>query len=89
MFTTYILYSQRLDKFYIGFTSDSMVERLAKHLSNHKGFTGKAKDWKVVYAEIFSTKAEAMYREREIKGWKSKVRIMELIARNSISQLVF
>ena len=83
MFTMYILYSQSLAKFYIGFTGDSIEDRLAKHLSNHRGFTGKAKDWKVVYTEIFSTKAEAMKGESQIKGWKSNVRIKELIARSS------
>jgi putative endonuclease len=72
MFTTYILYSATLNKFYIGFTADAIEIRLEKHLSNHKGFTSKAKDWQIVYIEKFDTKAAAMQREKEIKSWKSK-----------------
>ena len=45
---TYILYSETLDKFYIGHTCENLNERLTKHLSNHKGFTAKVKDWKIV-----------------------------------------
>ena len=82
MFTTYILFSKKLNKFYVGFTGDDMPIRLAKHLANHKGFTAKAKDWMVVYTEQFVTKSEAMKREKQIKGWKSNIRIKELIERS-------
>ena len=64
-----ILYSRYLGKYYIGSTSD-VENRLKKHLSNHKGYTSKAKDWIVVYKEEFRTKSEALFREREIKEWK-------------------
>ena len=83
MFTTYILHSKQLDKFYIGYTADNVLVRLSKHLANHKGFTAKAKDWKIVYQEIFTTKQDAMKREKQIKGWKSNIRIKELIDRSS------
>ena len=83
MFTTYILFSKTLNKFYIGFTGDAIESRLSKHLVNHKGFTGKAKDWELVYKELFDTKQEAMQREKQIKGWKSNIRIKELISRSS------
>ena len=83
MFTTYILYSQLLDNYYIGFTADKVNASLSKHLGNHKGFTGKAKDWVVVYTESFNTKDEAMLRERQLKGWKNKNRLKQLIIRSS------
>ena len=73
MFTTYILYSKILDRYYTGFTADDIKCRLAKHIANHHGFTGKAKDWILVYQQSFITKQEAMQREKEIKSWKSKV----------------
>ena len=75
----YILYSKIIDKFYIGHTSEELDERLRKHLSNHKGFTSKTKDWEIVYFEEFSNKSEAYRREIHIKAWKSKVRIRKLI----------
>ncbi|WP_228376810.1 GIY-YIG nuclease family protein [Chryseobacterium formosense] len=40
----YILYSKSLDKYYIGHSCEDLQERLRKHLSNHTGFTDKAKD---------------------------------------------
>jgi putative endonuclease len=80
-FTTYILYSKILDAFYIGFTGDVVNIRLAKHLSEHKGYTAKAKDWAIVYTEIFNTKSEAMQREKQFKAWKSKIRIRQFINR--------
>ncbi|HAA17179.1 MAG TPA: excinuclease ABC subunit C [Cytophagales bacterium] len=66
MFFCYILYSESIDKFYIGHTA-SLEERIRKHNTHHKGFTGKANDWIIVYHETFQTKSEAYAREREIK----------------------
>ncbi|MGE8553536.1 MAG: GIY-YIG nuclease family protein [Chryseobacterium jejuense] len=76
----YILYSESLEKYYIGHSCDDLQERLRKHLANHKGFTSKAKDWIIVCSESFNSKTEAYKREREIKAWKSKSKIQKLIA---------
>ena len=81
MFYFYILHSKQLDKFYVGYCQN-LAERLDRHLSNHKGFTGKAKDWEIVYTEEFATKSEAYARERTVKNWKSKKAILELIDRD-------
>ncbi|UTN03739.1 GIY-YIG nuclease family protein [Flavobacterium bizetiae] len=75
----YILYSETLNQYYIGHTSEGLDERLRKHLSNHSGFTGKAKDWIVIYFEEFETKSLAYKRELEVKKWKSRVRVKKLI----------
>ena len=80
--TVYILYSREVDKYYIGCTEDTITERLRRHLSNHRGFTSRAKDWALVYSEIFDTRTEAVKRERELKGWKSRSRIKELIEKS-------
>jgi len=74
-----ILYSKEADKFYVGHTCDEMTSRLQKHNSNHKGFTGRSKDWVVVYSEIYSNKSEAYARERKVKKWKSRVKIEGLV----------
>ncbi len=80
---TYILYSLSLNKYYIGYTSDNIEERLRRHNSNHKGFTGKANDWKIVYFEKFTEKTLAMKREKEIKKWKSRKKLEDLINNGS------
>ena len=83
MYTFYILYNKIKSHYYIGFTGDKFEERLRKHNSDHKGFTGKAGDWIIVYSEIFNEKKAAMRREKEVKGWKSKIMIEKLIEGNS------
>nr|WP_026769897.1 GIY-YIG nuclease family protein [Asinibacterium sp. OR53] len=79
MFITYIIYSAIKDRFYIGYTGDDISERIRKHNTNHKGFTGGVGDWSLKYAETFLSKELAYKREREIKSWKSRKRIEELI----------
>ena len=78
-YSLYILYSDVLDSYYIGYTSIHPNDRLHTHLSNHKGFTARAKDWVIVYTKNFDTKSEAYARERKIKSWKSRSKIQELI----------
>ena len=80
MYIVYILYSSTINKYYIGYTADAMQERLRKDNSNHKGFTGKVDDWQVVYTENYSEKIAATKRELEIKAWKSRKRIEQLVA---------
>ena len=76
----YILHSQSIDRYYIGYTSN-LEERLTKHNTHHKGFTGRVNDWRVVYTESYSTKSEAYARERKVKFWKSRKLVEELVAK--------
>ena len=78
-FHFYILRSETLQKYYLGHTGDSLKERLRKHNSNHKGFTGRSDDWTLVYLEAFESKSLAYRRELEVKSWKSRVRVEALI----------
>ena len=78
----YIIYSKSLDKFYVGHTID-IIDRIKKHNTNHKGFTGKANDWILVYSEQFDSKPKACQREREVKAWKSRKMIISLIQKDS------
>ncbi len=75
----YILYSKSIDKYYVGHSCEDLRERLRKHLSDHKGFTSKTKDWIIVFKENFQNKSDAYRREMEIKSWKSKSKIKKLI----------
>jgi putative endonuclease len=81
MFYTYIIFSSTLNKYYVGSTGDELQERLRRHNTDHKGFTGGTGDWKVKYFETFSTKKEALKREKIIKGWKSRKLIVKLISK--------
>ena len=78
MYYFYILHSARIDNYYIGHTND-IKERIRKHNSNHKGFTGKANDWSLVHKEQYNNKSDAYKRERIVKAWKNRNRIEALI----------
>jgi putative endonuclease len=82
MHFTYILQPESTGRYYIGST-DNVERRVAQHNDpSYKGsktterFKGP---WKLVYADSFQTRAEAMSREREIKSWKSRQAIHNLI----------
>jgi putative endonuclease len=79
MYFTYILYSADIDSYYAGYTSD-LEKRLTKHKTNHAGFTGRAKDWAIVYVEEFPDKESAKAKERKIKNWKSRAMIEKLVS---------
>ncbi|MGB5556066.1 MAG: GIY-YIG nuclease family protein [Flavobacteriaceae bacterium] len=59
---TYILYSPSIDRYYVGHTGEMLEERLRKHLTDHKGYTAKAKDWVFFHTEKFASKSEAYRR---------------------------
>ncbi len=80
-FIVYIIYSEKLDKFYIGYTENIHI-RLDQHNSGLSTFTAKANDWKLVYQEVFSSREEAHKREKAIKAKKSRKYIEWLIAQS-------
>ena len=77
-FIVYILFSESKNKFYIGFTSN-LEDRLIRHNQKSKGFTGSTNDWKIVYTENYEMKELARKRELQIKSWKSRIKILELL----------
>ena len=78
-FLVYIIFSELKNRFYIGYSSD-LEERIIRHNQKSKGFTGNTNDWKIMYTESFPTKEEAHKRELQIKSWKSRIKIQELIS---------
>ena len=75
----YILYSQSLDKYYVGHTKD-LNDRLTRHNNGRSKYTKSGAPWKLVYTEEFPGKAQAYQREQEIKRKKSRKYIEELAA---------
>jgi putative endonuclease len=78
MFTLYILYSKSFDRFYVGYTND-LERRIAEHNRKKGKFTDAGIPWELVHSELYSTKKEAMTREKYIKSRKSKSFIQEII----------
>ena len=80
----YVLYSEKLNRYYIGSTSD-LEDRLKKHNGTHKGYTSSGQPWILVYNEGYESKSEAILRERQLKTWKNRERLEALIRRDQSS----
>ncbi|KIQ19483.1 excinuclease ABC subunit C [Flavobacterium sp. MEB061] len=78
MFYTYILYSNTINKYYVGSCQD-IEQRLQDHLNSRSKYTKVAKDWELKYFETFLTRSEACQRELQIKKMKSRKYIENLI----------
>jgi putative endonuclease len=59
MFFTYILYSEKFDRFYIGQTND-LTKRILRHNNGYVYSTKAFKPWKIVYFKEFETRAESL-----------------------------
>ena len=77
-YSTYILYSEKLDKYYVGSTQD-LSARIKRHNLGHNKYTKTGLPWKLVYSEDYETRSEAVFREKEIKSKKSRKYIEWLI----------
>ena len=80
MFKLYIIYSASLDRYYVGSTGN-IEDRMFRHNNSGSKSTKSASDWVLVYSEDFETRSEAVQRELEIKGKKSRKFIERLSKR--------
>ena len=71
VYCVYILYSETLDVYYKGYSSN-VYQRLLSHLEGHHKFTSQVRDWKLVYVCEFSTKREALIEEKRLKKLNRK-----------------
>jgi len=65
-FIAYILYSEKYQKHYTGFTSN-LEQRLLSHNKLGKDWTAKYRPWHIIYSKEFITKKEAMGYEKWLK----------------------
>ncbi len=79
IYSVYIIFSAKLDKYYVGYTED-LVVRFAQHNEGISDFTSVAQDWTLVYSEPFETREAARKREMEIKKKKSRKYLEWLIS---------
>ena len=85
MFFVYIIYSTKLNRYYIG-TTDDINRRLNEHNIGfyEKAFTFKGVPWELKLAYKCSSSVKAYELERFIKKQKSRVFIEKLINDNLI-----
>ena len=80
MFIVYILYSEKLNRFYTGFTSNFDVRyQFHQTAADPKKFTAKANDWEIFIKIQCATKSQGYAIEKHIKKMKSQTYIKNLI----------
>jgi putative endonuclease len=69
----YILYSSKIDAFYVGQTINTGI-RLIDHLSHNidNAFTKRAHDWKLFYELECNSRRQAILVEKHLKKMKSR-----------------
>jgi putative endonuclease len=77
-FFVYILQSLKDFSFYVG-QCDDLDRRMSKHFDGMSKYTASKRPLKLVYFEMYESRTDAIKREREIKGKKSRGYIEQLI----------
>jgi putative endonuclease len=75
---TYILFSKKLNKYYVGACTD-IERRMYEHNIGHSKFTSTGIPWELVYKQHFETLILAKQFEAKIKKMKSRKYIEGLI----------
>ena len=78
MHFVYIIYSARLDRYYIGESQDPEV-RVEFHNRGLQRYTKRASDWRMVFKGSYCNRTEAQIVERKIKSSKSRKTIQRWI----------
>ena len=75
----YILFSEKCNKYYVGQT-ENLERRIVEHNIGKGGsFSSTCFPWKLVYHESVASRPDAVKREQEIKGKKSRKYIEYLV----------
>ena len=77
-YCVYILYSVSVDRYYVGQTSN-LEEQLKRHNQGKSKYTKSGIPWTLKYKESFTSRTEAMVKEKEIKSSESREQIIRYI----------
>jgi putative endonuclease len=80
MFVVYILYSSKLDRYYIGHT-ENIENRLMLHNAGKVRSTKNGIPWVIKHIENFNNRNDVYRRELQIKKFKSGRAFIKLINR--------
>jgi len=78
-FVVYILYAEKYNIHYTGYTSDLINRFYSHNIYATKGFTVKYRPWKVIHVEFYKTKKEALNREKFLKSGQGRGYIKNII----------
>ena len=72
MFYTYVLQSEKDDKFYVGFTKDLKL-RFEKHAKGQVESTKKRRPLRLIYYEACTDREDATKREKYLKSYHGRM----------------
>ena len=78
MYYVYVLFSEKLNKRYIGSTHD-VNNRLREHNTSKSKFTKTGIPWKLIYQESYQTNLEARRRELFLKSGVGKKLLDQIV----------
>ena len=81
MYLVYILYSEKCDRYYIGYSAD-VIARLERHNAGMVTATRNCKPYQIKATKNFDTELEARKEEFRLKKQKSRKYLEHLIAGN-------
>ena len=67
MFYTYVLFSEKFDRLYIGQTED-LTKRIESHNAGLVKSTKHYIPWRIIHFEEFYSRAEEMKKEKQLKS---------------------
>ena len=77
-FVVYILFSEKSNRNYTGYTSN-LIQRFKSHNERGKDSTAKYRPWIVVNVEFYKTKEEALKKEKYFKAGRGSIIKNQLI----------
>ena len=81
----YILESITNGSYYVGHTMN-LTRRIEEHNRGEEKSTRSGCPWRLVHYDVYSTRSEAVRREREIKARKKRAFIEKLISERSAAR---
>jgi putative endonuclease len=79
MYSIYVLYSPGFNNIYIGFSSELTNRLMAQNDSRNTGWSSRYQPWELFYTEEHPTKSAAMQREKELKTFRGRAFIREML----------
>jgi len=84
----YIIYSSKIDRYYIGITSEDITTRLQKHNQASYGsrYTSQSDDWETKLTINANDMSHARRMELYVKRRKSRIYLNDLITKDYLQQ---
>ena len=85
MYYVYIIQSLKDGSYYKGYT-ENPISRLNQHNEGKSHYTSLKCPWKLIHLELYSTKSDALKRERSLKKYShAQIEVLADSSKNLIS----